>query len=101
MRNVDQPVDLSRVRRAINTEFDSRVLRVSSGPGGITRPRFTMDGLLQKVSCLNCGKASGAVSASIPPLLRGDPGVIYVCDDCDGKLGTFPAHAMGFERYRQ
>lgn len=92
---------LSKPASILNTEFDSRVLRVSTGFGGVTRPHFTQNGALAKVSCLHCGKDGGAVSASIPPMLRGDPGVIYVCDACDGTFGALPAHAIGFERYRQ
>ena len=89
---------LSRPASSLNTEFDSRILRVSAGYAGMTRPAITPNGALVKVSCLHCGKDGGAVSASIPAFMRGDPGVIYVCLECDGKLGTMPGHAMHFER---
>ena len=82
----------------LNTEFDSRILRVSSGAAGITRPRIGRKGDLERVYCLHCGKDGGAVTV-IPPAFRGDPGVIYVCDDCDGKFGALPGHAISFERY--
>jgi len=29
----------------LNTEFDSRVVRVSAGPAGVTRPRVSPEGL--------------------------------------------------------
>lgn len=92
---------MSKPASLVNTEFDSRILRVSSGFGGMTRPSITPNGALVKVSCLHCGKDAGAVSASIPPALRGDPGVIYICDECEAKVGSLPAHAIGFARYRQ
>lgn len=93
---------MSKPASAINTEFDSRVIRVSSSAAaGITRPSFTQDGAFQKVSCLNCGRPGGAVTADIPAFLKGDPGVIYVCDECDGRLGPLPLHAISFERRRE
>ena len=92
---------MTRPASDLNAEFDSRVIRVSSGPAGITRPAITPNGRLQKVYCLNCGKPGGAVSAGIPAFLRGDPGVIYVCDACDGKLGSLPAQAVSLVRYKQ
>lgn len=82
----------------LNTEFDSRILRVSSGAAGITRPRIGRMGDLERVYCLHCGKDGGAVSV-IPPSIRGDPGVIYVCDDCDGTFGELPTHAKSLIRY--
>ena len=92
---------MTRSASDLNAEFDSRVLRVSSGSFGITRPGFTQDGRLQKVYCLHCGKPGGAVTAEIPAFLRGDPGVIYVCLECDGKFGTLPAHAISFAGRRE
>lgn len=78
-----------------NTEFDSRILRVSVGAKAVTRPKFTQDGALQKVYCLHCGKDGGAVTSSIPVFLKGDPGVIYICDECHEKLGKLPgAHPL-------
>ncbi len=79
----------------LNVEFESRIVRVSSGAGGITRPQITSDGLT-RISCLNCGAPGGAVTADLPPALRGDPGVIYICPACDGRLGRLPAHAISF-----
>lgn len=84
---------------AINTEFDSRILRVSSGAAGITRPQIGRTGTLERVYCLHCGKDGGAVSAVIPAAIRGDPGVIYVCNDCDGTFGELPTHATSLIRY--
>lgn len=80
----------------LNTEFDSRIVRVSLGAGGITRPQISADGGLARIACLNCGAPGGAVSAELPPALRGDPGVIYICPACDGRLGRLPAHAISF-----
>ena len=91
---------MTKPASALNTEFDSRVLRVSAGYGGMVRPAITSDGGLVKVSCLNCGKPGGAVSESIPAFMRGDPGVIWVCGACHDKLGLLPAAAISFERYR-
>lgn len=84
----------------LNREFDSRILTVSNGFGGITRPQL-LPGGLEKVSCLHCGKPGGAVTAEIPAPLRGDPGVIYVCGECDATFGKLPAHAISFERRRE
>lgn len=92
---------LNRVRERTNREFDSRLLRVTIGAAGVTRPQVTPNGQLAKVYCLNCGKPGGAVSGHIPPALRGDPGVIYICLECDAKMGGLPAHAVGFERRRE
>ena len=104
------------MKSRFNTEFDSRITRVSSGPAGITRPSFVQAplndpgapstwgqhaldmGWFERVYCLHCGRSGGAVSADIPTALRGDPGVIYICGECDGKFGRLPAHAIGFER---
>lgn len=91
---------MGRPSSSLNTEFDSRIVRVSSGAAGITRPRITPDGALERVFCLHCGAPGGAVSA-MPAALRGDPGVIYVCDDCDGKFGELPTHATSLVRYRE
>lgn len=85
----------------LNLEFDSRVLRTSMGAGGMTKPVVTPNGGLTKISCLNCGRPAGAVSSSIPPALRGHPGVIFVCEPCEAKVGSLPAQAISFERYRQ
>ena len=85
---------------AINTEFDSRILRVTSGPAGITRPRHVATTTMQYVFCLHCGKSGGATDV-VPAALKGDPGMIYVCMDCDGKLGPMPTHASSFVRYKQ
>lgn len=87
---------------ALNTEYDSRIVRVSSGAAGITRPQFTQDGTLQKVYCLNCGVAGGAVTSEVPAFLRGDPGVIYVCGDCEAAGNVkLPPDAISFARYRE
>ena len=93
---------MSKPASALNTEYDSRIVRVSSGTAGITRPQFTQDGTLQKVYCLNCGKPGGAVTAEVPTFMRGDPGVIYVCDLCEreGKV-RLPPDAISFSRYRE
>lgn len=88
-------------RSAFNTEFDSRIVRVSAGAFGVTRPKLSLDGSLAQTFCLNCGKPMGAVSSVIPPALRGDPSVITVCTDCDGKLGTMPTHARSYVRYKE
>jgi hypothetical protein len=85
---------------ALNTEFDSRILRVSSGSAGITRPQIMQDGKLERVFCLHCGKDGGAVTV-IPPAIRGDPGVIYVCNECDGTFGELPTHATSLIRYHE
>lgn len=86
---------MTRPASALNTEFDSRILRVSVGGLAVTRPQFTSDGRLTKVYCLHCGKAGGAVTAEIPAFLRGDPGVIYVCLECTDALGAIPgAHPL-------
>ena len=85
---------------ALNVEFDSRIIRVSTGTAGITRPRFTLSGELQQVYCLNCGRPGGAVTSEIPHYLRGDPGVIYVCGACSGLELNLPPDAISFERYR-
>lgn len=92
---------MGRPASRLNTEFDSRVLRVSAGYAGMTRPEFTQDGRLQKVYCIHCHKPGGAVTSEIPAFLRGDPGVIYVCPACDGKLGSLPLSAIHFENHRE
>ena len=89
---------LGRVRTRFNTEFDSRILRVSVGAGGVVRPKISQNGAMVDLSCLHCGRSAGAVSASIPAPLQGDPGVIYVCLSCESRLGPLPAHAISFER---
>jgi uncharacterized protein YlaI len=81
----------------LNTEYDSRILTVSLGAGGMVTPQFSKDGQLERVHCLNCGKPGGYVTAELPVALRNDPGVIYVCADCDGRLGALPAHAISFD----
>lgn len=102
----------------LNTEFDSRVLRVSTGFGGITRPRFVtrMDedlatrgvfaggpplGQLEHVSCVGCGKPAGAVSAGLPVAQRGDPGVLYLCTPCKDRYGSLPLHAISYENRKE
>lgn len=92
---------MRRMATPLNREFDSRVLTVSIGPAGVTRPRIGRTGELERVYCLHCGKPGGAVTAQIPAFLRGDPGVIYVCGECDAKFGKLPAHAISFERRRE
>lgn len=82
---------------SLNTEYDSRLVRVSVGAGGVTRPEFTPDGGLQKCYCLHCGKPGGYVSAELPPYLRGDPGVVYVCVECESRLGPLPLQAISFD----
>lgn len=92
------------VASRFNTEFDSRVLRVSTGAGGITRPRISQDGHRHRTYCLNCGKPAGAVEAiggDLPLALRNDPGVIYICEECDAKMGRLPAHAISFSHRRE
>lgn len=100
-----------------NTAWDSRVVRVSIGAGGVTRPRLldingaigvapgtpaSMRSILRKtdygtpVHCLGCGARGGAVAGEIPVALRHDPGVVYICPNCDGRFGTLPAHAVSF-----
>lgn len=102
-----------------NTEFDSRVTRVSVGHGGAVRPSIIdINGLIgwaastparvraafrrtdygTRTHCANCGKPWGAVGSDvdIPVALRNDPGVFVICLDCDGKFGTVPAHAISF-----
>lgn len=85
---------------AFNTEFDSRVIRVSSGAFGVVRPRFVGVTTLQKVYCLHCGKPGGATDV-VPAALKGDPGMVFICDACDGKLGSMPTHASSFVRYKE
>ena len=85
---------------SLNTEFDSRIIRVTAGVSGITRPKFDLSGQLQEVYCLNCGRPGGAVTAEIPHYLRGDPGVIYVCGPCSSLNLDLPPDAISFERYR-
>lgn len=82
-----------------NIEYDSRVLRVSAGAAGVTRPKISQDGHRSRAYCLNCGAPGGAfeaIGADLPIALKGDPGFIYVCDACTGKLGTMPLHAVSF-----
>ena len=102
---------------AINTEYDSRVLRVSTGFGGITRPRFidavpdfVLDGMnprgpalgqLERVSCVGCGKPAGAVSAGLPVAQSRDPGVLYLCTPCREKYGSLPLHAISYENRKE
>jgi uncharacterized protein YlaI len=88
---------IGRVRTRFNTEFDSRILRVSMGALGMTRPRVVANGL-ERVYCLNCGTTMGAVSEVIPIQLRNVPGVITICGECEHKVGTLPAQAIGYER---
>lgn len=90
---------MARPMSAINTEFDSRILRVSMGAAGVTRPSV-LTSSLEKVYCLHCGKPGGATTV-VPPALRGDPGMIYVCLECDGKLGAMPTSAYSFVRYKE
>lgn len=85
--------------QALNTEFDSRIVRVSIGAAGVTRPSLAPDGL-ERVYCLHCGTPGGYVTAELPPALWHDPGVIYVCPECDAKFGRLPAHAISFEHRR-
>lgn len=88
---------------------DSRVLRVSIGALGRTAPRMAdlsravsngaqcpcascMAGLkqagdMQKLYCLSCGKEGTAITAGMPPALRGQPGVQWTCNDCDDRFG--------------
>lgn len=80
----------------LNTEYDSRLVRTSVGAAGVVRPEVTPDGQLTKVYCLNCGKPGGAVSAELPPFLRNDPGVVYVCVECEASLGPLPLQAISF-----
>lgn len=107
----------SAVATVFNTEFDSRVTRVSIGPAGMLRPRIVdingligiapgtpkrMRNLMRRTDygtptyCANCGKPYGAVNGEIPMALRNDPGVFVICLECDGKLGTVPASAISF-----
>jgi hypothetical protein len=82
----------------INSEYDSRVQRVSIGPAGMLRPRITDRGL-EPTYCLHCHAPMGAVSSVIPTTLRGKPGVITICTKCEAAMGPLPAHAIGFQRY--
>lgn len=69
---------------------DSRIKGVSAGAGGIVRPRKTLDGGLEVIYCLNCGKQAGVVTIELPP------GVIYVCDECNERMGPLPLEAVSF-----
>jgi hypothetical protein len=90
------------VTARLNTEFDSRILRVSTSMGGrTTRPAVSHDGRLEQVYCLHCGKPGGAVTAGVPAFLRHDPGLIYICNACDGTFGKLPAQAVGFEHRKE
>lgn len=111
---------MSKLVSPLNTEFDSRILRVSTGYGGVTRPTFARAplvkdpgqqsdrrdwgdaaveaGVFQRVYCVHCGKPGGAVSSDIPAVAKGMPGVLYVCPECDGRLGPLPVGAIGFVR---
>lgn len=92
---------MSKPLSSLNTEFDSRIVRVSSGPAGVTRPRILLDNRdLERVWCLHCGKPGGATTR-VPPAAKGDPGMIYICLDCDGKLGSLPTHATSLVRYKE
>lgn len=82
---------------AINTEFDSRILRVSSGAAGITRPSVLPQGNV-RTYCLHCGKPAGMVT-DIPPSIKGDPGILIICDACESRIGRLPGHAIHFTRY--
>lgn len=85
----------------LNTEFDSRILRVSASmSGSVTRPQITSDAKLERMYCLHCGKPGGAVTAGVPAALRNDPGLIYICDACHDTFGGLPAHAVSFENRR-
>jgi hypothetical protein len=109
------------VATLFNTEFDSRVTRVSIGPAGMLRPRIVdingaigvapgtpkrMLDILRRTDygtptyCANCGKPYGAVN-DIPMSFRNQPGVFVICLDCDGKFGTVPAHAISFSDRKQ
>lgn len=61
---------------------DSRVLRRQVGFGGVTMPRYWLDGRHQRVYCANCGAESGW--ASIPD--EGLTGIVYVCDPCATRM---------------
>lgn len=85
----------------LNTEFDSRILRVSASMGGhVTRPKISRDASLERMYCLHCGKPGGAVTADVPASLRNDPGLIYICDACAGTFGALPASAVSFAHRR-
>lgn len=106
----------SAVVTMLNTEFDSRVLRTSLGVGGVTKPRRAdtshlptdgtwcphcePPGALDKLYCLNCGKEGAGVTAELPAAMRGDPGVIWVCNDCEARQGSLPMQAISFEQRR-
>ena len=94
---------MTKPASSLNREFDSRIVTVSAGPGGITRPQFTPDGLFQKVYCLGCGKDGGGVTSEIPAFLRGEPGVIYICDACvsEGRVGSLPPDAISLAKYKE
>lgn len=100
---------------ALNTDLDSRVLRVSTGFGGLTRPRFAhyergvasgaqcphcpSPGPIEETHCPSCGASTGAVTAGLPPSLRGSPALTVTCDACDAKYGTkgsVPASALSY-----
>lgn len=91
---------MGRPASAINTEFDSRILRVSTGFGGVTRPRI-LSATLEQVFCLHCGKSGGGATANLPAALKGDPGLIYICGECEAKVGQLPTHATSFVRYKE
>jgi hypothetical protein len=94
---------LSRVRTRFNVEFDSRILRVSIGAAGVTRPRLLSNGL-EKVYCAHCGKPSGAITADLPLAARHDPAPLIICDACHeankGIPGFLPNEAIGFGHRR-
>lgn len=78
---------LASLRRLVP---DSRIKGVAIGAAGMIRKRLTLDGRLEVIYCLNCGKRAGAVTVELPP------GVIYICDECEERMGPLPLEAVQF-----
>jgi len=79
---------LAAVRRNVP---DSRLRHeVAVGAAGMVRRHKTVDGRLEVLYCLNCGRKAGAVTVELPP------GVIYVCEACNERMGPLPLEAVNF-----
>jgi len=94
---------MRRVRARFNTEFDSRILRVSIGAGGMTRPKL-LDKGLEAVYCIHCHKSTGAMTSDMPLAARHDPAPFVLCDACHEANkaipGFLPSEVIGFGHRR-
>ena len=89
---------------SLNTEFDSRIVRVSIGPAGMLRPKILTNGV-EQVYCVHCHKPSGAITSDLPAVARNDPAPLVMCDECvrvNGHLpGFLPSEAISFSHRRE